>query len=236
MTEAAVNLTDDPGPLHRARHRPSGVPGGRVGLGGSRASFFTVVVWRDQTGHVAWSPAHGQPATTEGRPRSWQDPGPRTRGRGLVRRRVYSRHGEAGASAILRRLALGSPRLHHSRHMKRHIIAPPMTHDPLSRWMPSTGRSPSTVVLAGLPLTGSGRPPLSATARRRVSRRWQRGPWRYCTPPGGRSLVALGHAPLLHPDQPPLIGAAGRQAAVPTVGAVSPRLLDRGGMVSATAR
>jgi hypothetical protein len=87
MTEAAVsfagNLTDDP----EVRYTESGIARAvfRVAVSGRReqeASFFTVIVWRDQAEPVAWSPAHGQPATTEGRPRSWQDPGPRTRGGG----------------------------------------------------------------------------------------------------------------------------------------------------------
>ena len=75
--ELAGNLTDDP----ELRHTEGGIARAmfRVAVSGRReqeASFFTVVVWRDQAEHVAESPAHGQPATTEGWPRSWQGPGP----------------------------------------------------------------------------------------------------------------------------------------------------------------
>ena len=152
MTEAAVNLTDDP----EVRSTERGIVRAvfRVAVSGRReqeASFFTVVVWRDQTGHAAWSPAHGQPATTEGRPRSWQDPGLRTRGQARPCRESIPGTVRLAPSAVTRRLASGYRGCTTAGHMKRHIIAPPMTHDPLSRWMPSTGRSPSTVVLAGLP-------------------------------------------------------------------------------------
>ena len=78
MTEAAVsfagNLTDDPevryteGGIARARFR--------VAVSGRReqeASFFTVVVWRDQAEHAAQSLAKGSRVVVVGRlrQRSW---------------------------------------------------------------------------------------------------------------------------------------------------------------------
>jgi len=60
--------------------------------------------------------------------------------------------------------------------------APRIIYDPPSLVMPSSGRSPATVLVAGLPGTGSRRPSRSMRSSRRA-RRWQRGPPRYCTPP-----------------------------------------------------
>ena len=78
MTEAAVsfagNLTDDP----ELRHTESGIARAvfRVAVSGRReqeASFFTVVVWRDQAEHAAQSLAKGSRVVVVGRlqQRSW---------------------------------------------------------------------------------------------------------------------------------------------------------------------
>ena len=71
MTEASVsfagNLTDDP----ELRHTEAGIARAmfRVAVSGRReqeASFFTVVVWRDQAEHAAQSPGQGQPGRGRG--------------------------------------------------------------------------------------------------------------------------------------------------------------------------
>jgi single-strand DNA-binding protein len=78
MTEAAVsfagNLTDDP----EVRHTESGIARAmfRVAVSGRReqeASFFTVIVWRDQAEHAAQSLAKGSRVVVMGRlqQRSW---------------------------------------------------------------------------------------------------------------------------------------------------------------------
>ena len=78
MTEASVsfagNLTDDP----EVRYTESGIARAtfRVAVSGRReqeASFFTVVVWRDQADHVAESLAKGSRVVVMGRlqQRSW---------------------------------------------------------------------------------------------------------------------------------------------------------------------
>ena len=78
MTEAAVsfagNLTDDP----ELRHTEGGIARAmfRVAVSGRReqeASFFTVIVWRDQAEHAAQSLAKGDRAVVIGRlqQRSW---------------------------------------------------------------------------------------------------------------------------------------------------------------------
>jgi single-strand DNA-binding protein len=78
MTEAAVsfagNLTDNP----ELRHTESGIARAmcRVAVSGRReqeASFFTVVVWRDQAEHAAESLAKGSRVVVVGRlqQRSW---------------------------------------------------------------------------------------------------------------------------------------------------------------------
>jgi single-strand DNA-binding protein len=78
MTEAAVsfagNLTDDP----ELRHTESGIARAvfRVAVSGRReqeASFFTVVVWRDQAEHAAQSLSKGSRVVVLGRlqQRSW---------------------------------------------------------------------------------------------------------------------------------------------------------------------
>jgi single-strand DNA-binding protein len=78
MTEAAVsfagNLTDDP----ELRHTESGIARARfrVAVSGRRdqeASFFTVIVWRDQAEHAAQSLAKGSRVVVMGRlqQRSW---------------------------------------------------------------------------------------------------------------------------------------------------------------------
>jgi single-stranded DNA-binding protein len=70
MTEAAVsfagNLTDDP----ELRHTEAGIARAmfRVAVSGRReqeASFFTVIVWRDQAEHAA-VPGQGQPGRGRG--------------------------------------------------------------------------------------------------------------------------------------------------------------------------
>jgi single-strand DNA-binding protein len=72
MTEAAVsfagNLTDDP----ELRHTDGGIARAmfRVAVSGRReqeASFFTVVVWRDQAEHAAQSLAKGSRVVVMGR-------------------------------------------------------------------------------------------------------------------------------------------------------------------------
>jgi single-stranded DNA-binding protein len=72
MTEAAVsfagNLTDQP----ELRHTESGIARAmfRVAVSGRReqeASFFTVVVWRDQAEHAAQSLAKGSRVVVVGR-------------------------------------------------------------------------------------------------------------------------------------------------------------------------
>ena len=79
MTEASVsfagNLTDDP----ELRHTEGGIARAmfRVAVSGRReqeASFFTVVVWRDQAEHAAQSLAKGSRVVVVGRlaQRSWQ--------------------------------------------------------------------------------------------------------------------------------------------------------------------
>src|SRR5829696_5149182 len=78
VTEASVsfagNLTDDP----ELRHADSGITRARfrVALSGRReqeASFFTVVVWRDQAEHAAQSLARGSRVVVVGRlqQRAW---------------------------------------------------------------------------------------------------------------------------------------------------------------------
>ena len=78
MTEASVsfagNLTDDP----ELRHTEGGIARAmfRVAVSGRReqeASFFTVVVWRDQAEHAAESLAKGSRVVVVGRlqQRSW---------------------------------------------------------------------------------------------------------------------------------------------------------------------
>ena len=78
MTEAAVsfagNLTDDP----ELRHTESGIARAmfRVAVSGRReqeASFFTVVVWRDQAQHAVESLSKGSRVVGVGRlqQRSW---------------------------------------------------------------------------------------------------------------------------------------------------------------------
>ena len=78
MTEAAVsfagNLTDDP----ELRHTESGIAWARfrVAVSGRReqeASFFTVIVWRDQAEHAAESLAKGSRVVVVGKlqQRSW---------------------------------------------------------------------------------------------------------------------------------------------------------------------
>jgi len=78
MTEASVsfagNLTDDP----ELRHTEAGIARVtfRVAVSGRReqaASFFTVVVWRDQAEHVAESLSKGSRVVVMGRlqQRSW---------------------------------------------------------------------------------------------------------------------------------------------------------------------
>jgi single-strand DNA-binding protein len=73
MTEATVsfagNLTEDP----ELRHTEGGIARAvfRVAVSGRRdqeASFFTVVVWRDQAEHAAESLAKGQPGRGRGPP------------------------------------------------------------------------------------------------------------------------------------------------------------------------
>jgi single-strand DNA-binding protein len=78
MTEASVsfagNLTDDP----ELRHTEGGIARAivRVAVGGRReqeASFFTVIMWRDQAEHAAQSLAKGSRVVVVGRlqQRSW---------------------------------------------------------------------------------------------------------------------------------------------------------------------
>jgi single-stranded DNA-binding protein len=78
MTEAAIsfagNLTDDP----ELRHTEAGIARAmfRVAVSGRReqeASFFTVVVWRDQAEHAAESLTKGSRVVVVGRlqQRSW---------------------------------------------------------------------------------------------------------------------------------------------------------------------
>jgi single-strand DNA-binding protein len=78
MTEAAVsfagNLTDDP----ELRHTEGGIARAlfRVAVSGRReqeASFFTVIVWRDQAEHAAESLAKGSRVVVLGRlqQRAW---------------------------------------------------------------------------------------------------------------------------------------------------------------------
>ena len=78
MTEASVsfagNLTDDP----ELRHTESGIARAmfRVAVSGRReqeASFFTVIVWRDQAEHAAESLAKGSRVVVVGRlqQRAW---------------------------------------------------------------------------------------------------------------------------------------------------------------------
>jgi single-strand DNA-binding protein len=78
MTEAAVsfagNLTDEP----ELRHTEGGIARAvfRVAVSGRRdqeASFFTVIVWRDQAEHVAESLAKGNRVVVVGRlkQRAW---------------------------------------------------------------------------------------------------------------------------------------------------------------------
>jgi single-strand DNA-binding protein len=78
MTEASVsfagNLTDDP----ELRHTDSGIARAmfRVAVSGRReqeASFFTVVVWRDQAEHAAESLSKGSRVVVVGRlqQRAW---------------------------------------------------------------------------------------------------------------------------------------------------------------------
>jgi single-strand DNA-binding protein len=78
MTEASVsfagNLTDDP----KLRHTESGIARAifRVAVSGRReqeASFFTVIVWRDQAEHAAQSRSKGSRIVVVGRlqQRAW---------------------------------------------------------------------------------------------------------------------------------------------------------------------
>jgi single-strand DNA-binding protein len=78
MTEASVsfagNLTDDP----EVRHTDSGIARAmfRVAVSGRReqeASFFTVIVWRDQAEHAAQSLSKGSRVVVVGQlqQRSW---------------------------------------------------------------------------------------------------------------------------------------------------------------------
>jgi single-strand DNA-binding protein len=78
MTEAAVsfagNLTDDP----ELRHTEAGIARAmfRVAVSGRReqgASFFTVIVWRDQAEHAAQSLSKGSRVVVVGRlqQRAW---------------------------------------------------------------------------------------------------------------------------------------------------------------------
>ena len=78
MTEASVsfagNLTDDP----ELRHTESGIARAmfRVAMSGRReqeASFFTVIVWRDQAEHAAQSLSRGSRVVVVGRlqQRAW---------------------------------------------------------------------------------------------------------------------------------------------------------------------
>jgi single-strand DNA-binding protein len=78
MTEAAVsfagNLTDDP----ELRHTEAGIAWARFRVAVSsrreqEASFFTVIVWRDQAEHVAESLAKGSRVVVVGRlqQRAW---------------------------------------------------------------------------------------------------------------------------------------------------------------------
>ena len=78
MTEGSVsfagNLTNDP----ELRHTEAGIARAmfRVAVSGRReqeASFFTVVVWRDQAGHAAQSLAKGSRVVVVGRlqQRTW---------------------------------------------------------------------------------------------------------------------------------------------------------------------
>jgi single-strand DNA-binding protein len=76
MTEASVsvagNLTDDP----ELRHTEAGIARAmfRVAVSGRReqeASFFTVVVWRDQAEHAAQSLAKGSRVVGRLQQRSW---------------------------------------------------------------------------------------------------------------------------------------------------------------------
>jgi single-strand DNA-binding protein len=80
MTEASVsftgNLTDDP----ELRHTEGGIPWAmfRVAVSGRReqeASFYTVVVWRDQAEHAAQSLSRGSRVVVVGRlqQRTWTD-------------------------------------------------------------------------------------------------------------------------------------------------------------------
>jgi single-strand DNA-binding protein len=82
MTEAAVsfagNLTDDP----EVRYTESGIARAmfRVAVSGRReqeASFFTVIVWRDQAQHAAQSLSKGSRVVVVGRlqQRSWTEDG-----------------------------------------------------------------------------------------------------------------------------------------------------------------
>jgi single-strand DNA-binding protein len=82
MTEAAVsladNLTEDP----KVRYTDGGIARAmfRVAMSGRReqeASFFTVVVWRDQAEHAAQSLAKGSRVVVMGRlqQRSWSAEG-----------------------------------------------------------------------------------------------------------------------------------------------------------------
>jgi single-strand DNA-binding protein len=72
MTEASVssagNLTDDP----QVRYTESGIAGAmfRVAMSGRReqeASFFTVIVWRDQAEHASQSLSKGSRVVVAGR-------------------------------------------------------------------------------------------------------------------------------------------------------------------------
>jgi single-strand DNA-binding protein len=78
MTEASMsfagNLTDDPD----LRHTEAGIARAmlRVAVSGRReqeASFFTVIVWRDQAEHAAESPSKGSRVVIVGRlqQRTW---------------------------------------------------------------------------------------------------------------------------------------------------------------------
>jgi single-strand DNA-binding protein len=93
MTEAAVsfagNLTDQP----ELRHTEGGIARAtfRVAVSGRReqeASFFTVIVWRDQAKHAAQSLTKGNRVVVVGRlqQRSWtaEDGSARSQGSGVL--------------------------------------------------------------------------------------------------------------------------------------------------------
>jgi hypothetical protein len=103
MTEASVsfagNLTDDPELLHTE----GGIARAmfRVAVSGRReqeASFFTVVVWRDQAEHAAESLSKGSRVPVEGEPGRGRGPTPAAHLDGRGRQRPIHRRG-AGRGA-----------------------------------------------------------------------------------------------------------------------------------------